>query len=88
MGNGTISNASPYTHFTYFYQDWLTYWPSYNATIAHVSYQYDTFSGPNSSYLEQQDWRNYKSTQGSNKVRPRCLDPVAEDSILQSVGQQ
>lgn len=66
INNGNISNSDPYTHWTYFYQDWLTYWPNYNRTIAHVSYRYDVYTG-DATYLQQQQSQYYKSTTGSDK---------------------
>jgi hypothetical protein len=66
INNGNLSNADPYTHFTYFYQDWLTYHPTYNRTIAHWSFQYDVYTG-NDSYLQEQQQLFYKTTAGNNK---------------------
>ena len=62
-----MSNANPYSHLTYDAQDLRLYYSSYNATLAHYAYTYDTYIG-NSSYLEQQQWQNYKRTAGLDKV--------------------
>ena len=62
-----MSNANPYSHLTYDAQDLRQYYPWYNATLAHYAYAYDTYTG-NSSYLEQQQWQNYKRTAGLNTV--------------------
>jgi hypothetical protein len=43
--NGAVSNADPYAHFSYFYQDWLMSWPNSNRTLAHVSWSYDVYTG-------------------------------------------
>jgi hypothetical protein len=68
VNNGNMSNADPYTHFTYFYQDWLLYYPNWNGTIAHWSYQYDIYTG-NDTYLQEQQPQYYKNTpwRGNNK---------------------
>ena len=70
IGNGSVSNADPYSHMTYNAQDMRTNYPSRNATLAHYAYAYDIYVG-NSSYLEMELARNYKDTSGKNKVR-RC----------------
>ncbi len=67
INNGNMSNANPYTHFTYFYQDWLMYYPSYDRTIAHWSYQYDIYTG-NDTYLQEQQPQYYKTTPGQDKM--------------------
>ena len=42
VGNGYTSNANPYAHFGYAYQDTLTgYQATRNCTMAHSSYAYD-----------------------------------------------
>ncbi len=42
IGNGFTSNANPYAHFGYSYQDYLTgYQDSRNCTLAHISWTYD-----------------------------------------------
>jgi hypothetical protein len=70
IGNGSVSNADPYSHMTYNAQDMRTNYPSRNATLAHYAYAYDIYVG-NSSYLEMELAKNYKDTSGKNKVR-RC----------------
>jgi hypothetical protein len=67
IGNGSVSNAQPYSHITYNYQDTRMNSPQYNATLAHYAYTYDTYTG-NSSYLQMQLWQNYKRTAGQDKV--------------------
>jgi hypothetical protein len=67
IGNGAVSNANPYSHSTYNAQDVRMNYPSYNATLAHYAYAYDTYTG-SSSYLQMQQWQNYKSTAGLNKA--------------------
>jgi hypothetical protein len=44
-GTGAVSNANPYAHFSYNHQDILGSNPTWNCTYAHVSYQYDNFTG-------------------------------------------
>ena len=65
-----MSNANPYSHVTYNTQDVRLNNPTYNATMAHYAYTYDTYIG-NSSYLEMQLSKNYQETSGRNKVG-RC----------------
>jgi hypothetical protein len=67
IGNGSVSNAQPYSHVSYDYQDVRMLYPQYNATLAHYAYAYDTYTG-NSSYLQMQLWQNYKRTAGQDKV--------------------
>ena len=71
IGNGSVSNAQPYSHVTYDFQDIRTVYPQYNATLAHYSYMYDTYTG-NSSYLQMQLWQNFKRTAGQDKVGALC----------------
>lgn len=68
IGNGFVSNANPYAHFTYFYQDWLTsFQGTKNCTLAHTSYAYDLYKGSPSNYLQQQTSSMYTSKAGRNK---------------------
>ncbi len=62
-----MSNASPYSHVSYDWQDTRMTWPQYNSTLAHYAYAYDVYTG-NNSYLEMQRWQNFKRTTGKDKV--------------------
>ncbi len=66
-GNGAVSNANPYAHFSYNYQDVLGANPALNCTMAHASFAYDNFTGNSSEYLQWQDSRFFASRAGFNK---------------------
>ncbi len=66
-GNGAVSNANPYAHFSYNYQDVLGGNAALNCTMAHASYAYDNFTGNSSEYLQWQDNRFFASRTGFNK---------------------
>ena len=65
-GNGLTSNANPYAHFPYNFQDRLTSNPTYTFVLAHTSWSYDSYTG-NSSYLQMQSSTYYNSTTNRNK---------------------
>jgi hypothetical protein len=44
-GNGATSNANPYAHFAYNYQDRLKSYPTYTYTLAHTSWKYGNYTG-------------------------------------------
>ncbi len=68
IGNGYVSNANPYAHFTYFFQDWLTgQQGTKNCTLAHVTYTYDMYKGSPSNYLQMQTSTMYTSKASRNK---------------------
>jgi hypothetical protein len=62
-----VSNANPYAHFSYNYQDVLGNNPSWNCTLAHVSFSYNNFTGNSSEYLQWQDSSFFVSRAGFNK---------------------
>ena len=82
IGNGSVSNAQPYSHVSYDYQDVRMLYPQYNATLAHYARMYDTYTG-NSSYLQMQLWQNFKRTAGQNKVGLSLT--VAPDCIARCI---
>ena len=68
IGNGAVSNANPYAHFTYNYQDILTgHQGVANCTIAASSYKYDQYKGSPSDYLQMQNSNLYSSSAANNK---------------------
>ena len=44
-GNGATSNANPYAHFAYNYQDRLRTYPTYTYTLAHTTWKYGNYTG-------------------------------------------
>ena len=65
-GNGMTSNANPYAHFPWDFQDRLASNPTYTFILAHTSWSYDSYKG-NSSYLQMQQWQNYNFSSTTNK---------------------
>ncbi len=45
VNNGATSNANPYAHFPYNYQDRLAAYPTFIYTLAHTSWSYGTYTG-------------------------------------------
>ena len=45
VNNGATSNANPYAHFPYNYQDRLALYPTYTSTLAHVTWAYNNYTG-------------------------------------------
>jgi hypothetical protein len=45
VNNGATSNADPYAHFPYNYQDRLAAYPTFIYTMAHTSWSYGTYTG-------------------------------------------
>jgi hypothetical protein len=44
-GNGATSNANPYAHFAWSYQDRLRAYPTYTYTLAHTTWKYGNYTG-------------------------------------------
>jgi hypothetical protein len=65
-GNGATSNADPYAHFPWDYQDRLTANPTFTSTLAHVSWAYDSYIG-NASYSQMQSSTFYNFTSSRSK---------------------
>ncbi len=66
-GNGAVSNANPYAHFSYDHQDILGSQPTWTCIIAWNAYTYDNFTGNSTEYLQWQDSRFFANRAGFNK---------------------
>ena len=67
IGNGYVSNDDPYAHFCYNYQDVVGSYPTWNCSLAHVSFAYDMYTGDDGNYAQQQNSAYYLKQTGVNK---------------------
>ncbi len=68
VGNGAVSNANPYAHFSYNFQDRLTgQLGTRDCTGAHSTYKYDLYKGSASDYLAMQRSSSFSSSSTKNK---------------------
>ena len=85
IGNGFTSNANPYAHFGYSYQDYLTgYQDSRNCTLAHISWTYDQVRAH--ANAARQSWfycrcSALKSGYAAGCSRNRLLPPPAPPAV-------